>query len=230
MDIDHAAKIINSVLLKENPAKFSGTWVHQKVPKAYSFICKNVRTELGDIDWDSIICKLDRPFQERWNNKRRKKVKKYRNIAEVRKVMKKFENKRYVFIAPLDENDRKLRGVISVALARVAQKGNIRAEQELVSLLRFMVDQWIEYCWQVKKWRGYSDDLDDKLKACIRCYRFTGTFIGYVFKTLEYSARGLRSMQAYSLDETISYDGEKRRIENVVKDVESGEIKIYSRN
>ncbi len=122
------------------------------------------------------------------------------------------------------------RGAISIALVRLAQKGNIKAQQELIPLLRFMVDQWIELSPRLRKWKGYGDDVEDKIKSCIRLYRFTGTFIGYLFRTLEYSGWGLKPLEAYLLDDTLSANGDKRRIENVVQDMEANEIKIYGRN
>lgn len=228
MDFDQVTQTINSLLLKEQPSKFSSSWIYKRAPKVYRYIWVNVKTELGDIDWDNVICKLDRPFQERWICRRPKKVKLYRSIREVKIVLKKYNDKRYVFLAPVDDGDKLLRDVISVALVRLAQKGNLRAQQELVILLRFMVDQWIEFCPRLWKWKGYTDDLEDKIKGCIRCYRFTGTFIGYLFKTLEYAGRGLRRMQAYSLDDTI-FDGDKRIIDSVVQDTETNEIRIYDR-
>lgn len=229
MDLTQAIKILNSTLKKQQPKKFSGTWVYRHAPKAYRYIWKNVRTELGDIDWDAVTRKLDRDFQQRWLNRRSKKVKPYRNIQEVKKVLKPFGNKLYVFIQPGDDNDRLLRDTISVALVRIAQKGNIKAQQKLVELLHFTVEFWVEVSPRLRKWKHYSCDIDDKIRSCIRCYKFTGTFLGYLFRTLEYSAWGLRPLEAYSLDDKISFDGEKRRIDSVVQDAETGEIRIYSR-
>lgn len=226
MDLEEACKAINSLLNQHQPKQFSSSWIYYNTPKVYRYIWKNHKNELGDIEWDQVVCKLDKPFQRRWVYRRPKKVKQYRNIAEVRKALNKYKEKLYVFIAPLDDDDKLLRDTISIALVRVAQKGNVRAQQELVPLLRFMVDQWIEYSYRLKKWKGYSDEIEDKLKACIRYYRFTGTFIGYVFKTLEYAGRGIRPMHAYSLDDTM-FDGQKRIIDNVVQDRETNEISIY---
>ena len=60
------------------------------------------------------------------------------------------------------------------------------------------------------RWKGYEDEVSDKVRVCIRCYRYTGSFLGYLFKTLEYSARGKPPM--VSLDDKI-LDGAKTRIE-----------------
>ncbi|MEK7161893.1 MAG: hypothetical protein AAB729_04370 [Patescibacteria group bacterium] len=177
-----------------------------------------------------MVSKLDKEFQRCWTQPRPKKVKTYRNIREVRAALKPFQEKLYIFIASADPDDRMFRGAISIALVRLAQKGNIKAQQELIPLLRFMVDQWIELSPRLRKWKGYGDDVEDKIKSCIRLYRFTGTFIGYLFRTLEYSGWGLKPLEAYLLDDTLSANGDKRRIENVVQDMEANEIKIYGRN
>ena len=74
----------------------------------------------------------------------------------------------------------------------------------------FIVEEWIEYRWQIRKWKGYTDDVEDKIKTCIRCYKYTGTFLGYLFKTLEYSGRGIQPLFKYSLDDTVFNGGETR--------------------
>lgn len=230
MNFNEAVQVLNTTLQKQQPALFSSAWVYYQTPEVYHYVRKNVKTPLGDINWDMVVCKLDKELQRRWTQRRPKKVKAYRNIREVRAVLKPFQEKLYIFIAPSDPDDRMLRDAISIALVRVSQKGNIKAQQELIPLLRFMVDQWIELSPRLRKWKGYSDDIEDKIKSCIRLYRFTGTFIGYLFRTLEYSGWGLRPLQAYSLDDTMSIDGDKRRIENVVQDPDSNEIRIFERD
>lgn len=229
MDLNLAIQMLNTAIAKEQPAQISSVWIYQRLPKVYRYIWKNIKTELGDIDWDRVVSRLDRQFQRRWVRRRPKRVKPYRNMREVRTVLKKYQDKLYVFISPADESDKYLRDAISIALVRVAQKGNVRAQQELITLLKYIVDQWIEYCPRLWQWKGYTDDIEDKLKGCIRCYRFTGSFIGYMFKTFEYAGRGLRRMEAYSLDEYHPVT-EKRRIDNVVQDSETHEIKMYERN
>lgn len=228
MDLAQAINLINTHLKRTNPKTFSSSWIYRQLPKAYRYIWVNVRTELGDIDWDKVTSKIDREFQARWIYRRAKRVKTYRNIREVRLVLKPFQEKLYVFISPTTDDDRVIRNAISIALVRLAQKGNLRAQQELVKLLKYTVDLWVEFCPVLWIWKGYSDDIEDKIKGCIRCYRFTGTFTGYLFKTLQYAGRGLRRLQVYSLDDTM-FDGQKRIIDNVVQDSETQEIKVYSR-
>jgi hypothetical protein len=75
------------------------------------------------------------------------------------------------------------------------------ARQEIIKLLGFTIDEWIEHCPKITRWRGYDPLIRKRLEDCIRCYRYSGSFIGYVFKTLEYAGRGLRPMIAYSSDD-----------------------------
>lgn len=226
MDLDQTIQLINSHLKRTNPESFSSSWIYRQLPKAYRYIWVNIRTELGDIDWDKVTARVDREFQARWIYRRAKRVKTYRNIQEVRRTLKPFQDKLYVFISPTSDDDRLIRNAVSIALVRLAQKGNLRAQHELIKLLKYTVDLWIEFCPVLWIWKGYSDDLEDKIKGCIRCYRFTGTFTGYLFKTLQYAGRGLRRLQVYSLDDTI-FDGQKRIIDNVVQDADTNEITVY---
>jgi hypothetical protein len=229
MDIDSAAKYINKMLKEKRPDMFNSSWVRKNAPHIYRFIQKNIRTENGDMDWDSFTILLDRKFQKRWIAPRRKRAKTYRNKTEVDIVLKKYHDKLYTFITPADKNDRHIRDVISITLVRIAQKGNVTAKREIIRLLGFTIDDWIERNPKISRWRGYDQLIRKRIEDCIRCYRYSGTFIGYLFKTLEYAGRGLRPIHAYSLDDSL-YSGEKRRIDSIGQNPETGELSFFGRN
>jgi hypothetical protein len=82
----------------------------------------------------------------------------------------------------------------------------------------YVVDEWIErQYWQIYRWKGYTDEIEDKIIGCVRRYRYTGSFLGYLFKTLEYSARGIVPLQKYSLDDPV-FDGGETKINYVIHD------------
>jgi len=219
---------LNQLLLDQQPKTFSSSWILKNSPASYRFIVKNVRTELGDIDWDKVISGLKRELQPTWHplKNRPKRIKKYHDQQEVNIILKKYHHKLYVFITALESEDKQLRNEISIILVRVAQKGNLNAQKQLIKLLRYLTDQWIEYSPSLFRWRGYSDQLESKFIACIRCYRFTGSFIGYLYKTLEYSSRGFKRLESYSLDSYIG-DSKIRLIDSVTSNPETGEIGLF---
>lgn len=223
MDLTCIIKELNKIIREKQPKKISSSWIVQHVPRAYRYIHKNVRTENDEIDWDKITSLLERRFQKRWVRYRRKVVKPYRNKKEVTLILTKHKDKMYTFITSLDNKDFASRDRIIISLVRLSQKGNILAQQELIRLLGFTVDDWIDRYYYLKKWRGYTDDVEDKIKGCIRCYRYTGSFLGYLYKTLEYSGRGIAPIKKYSLDDTV-LDGAKTRIDYVI--IEKSDTKI----
>jgi hypothetical protein len=152
----------------------------------------------------------------------------YRSRKEVSIVLKKYKDKLYTFISPQDSEDRRVRDAISIALVRITQKGNLSAKQEILSLLRYKVGYWIEWIPSLSPWKGYESEIDEQLESCIRRYRFTGSFMTYLFCSFEYRGRGLGNLQVYSLDDTLPL-GEKRRVENVIQDTETGEAVLYKR-
>ena len=91
-----------------------------------------------------------------------------------------------------------MQDIISIALVRIAQKGNVIAKEEIIKLVRFTVYNWIESRPTLSSWEGYESLIPNRIEGCIRRYRYSGTFIGYLFKTLEYAGRGLRSTIEYS--------------------------------
>ncbi len=134
----------------------------------------------------------------------------------------------YIYIAPQGDEDRALRDRITVSFVRLAQKGNVLAQQQVVMLVRCTVDDWIEKFFILNRWSSYGEEIDDKIIGCVQRYRYTGSFFGYVFKTLYYSARYLR--YTYSLDRPLFNDSEVTLADRLVQDAETGEVRMYDRS
>ncbi len=215
MNLDCIIEELNKTIHEKQPKEISSSWIVKHVPRAYRYIHKNIRNENDEIDWDRVTSLLERKFQKLWVRYRRKVVKPYRNKREVTLILTKHKDKLYTFITSLDNTDFAFRDKIIISLVRLSQKGNILAQQELVELLKFTVDDWIDRYYYLKKWRGYTDDVEDKIKGCIRCYRYTGSFLGYLYKTLEYSGRGIAPVSKYSFNDTV-LDGTKTRMDYFV--------------
>ena len=213
-------------LEEKRPESFTGTWVFQNVPRVYRFARLNFRTVTGEIDWDAITAELDPEYQKRWSG-RKKKGRSYENSDEVESVLGRYRPKLYIFIAPQNREDENLRDHISIRMVRLTQRGNALAMKEIMTLLRYSVDEWVERFPMLSRWKYNSEQLDDYIAGCVRRYRFTGSFLGYLYKTLLYSGRGLRPV--YSLDDPVAYGASKTKSENVVQDPETGEIKMYEK-
>jgi hypothetical protein len=211
VDFDSAVKTINKLLMKNQPNTFNSSWIRGYAPHIYRFFQKNIRREIGGIDWDRITRALDRKIQRRWIMSRRNGTKQYRSEAEVKTILSKYDSKLYTFLTPADKDNNSIRDIISIALVRLAQKGNIIAKREIIKLVRFTIDEWIEYFPKISRWKGYEDLIKKRIEGCIRCYRYSGSFIGYLYKTLEYAGRGLKPIIAYSLDDPI-YSGHKKEL------------------
>lgn len=231
MDFDQTIQTINKLLAKKKPESFNSSWILKHVPRCYRFIHRNVRTETDVIDWDKVTYALEWKYQRRWAPGRLKKNPlPYENPVEVEVITNKYRDKLYVFIAPQDLADRRVRDIISISLVRLAQNGNLSARQEVIKLVTYTINDWIEKYYFLTRWQGYEEEIQKQLEGCIRRYRYTGSFLNYVFRTLEYAGRGIRPFYAYSLDEPVAWGAEKTKIENVIRDPETGQAKMYSRN
>lgn len=202
MDFETVVATLNRLLGKNQPAEFNSSWIRRTAPRCYRFIQKNVRREYGGIDWDRLTYALDRRFQRLWRPRRiAKKPISYEDRGEVQTILNKYREKMYVFIVATDEKERRIRDVIGISFVRLSQKGNLLARLELMKLLRYTIDDWIERHDVVSRWRGYEEEMQQQLKACIRRYRYTGSFLTYLFRTLEYAGRGIMPSRAHSLDQ-----------------------------
>lgn len=140
--------------------------------------------------------------------------------------MRKYLDKRYVFFTRAKE-DNEMRNLISVALVRLAQKGNLDAKRELMEYMRFAAEDWIDTYPPLWRWKWFSHELPEKIESCIKRYRYTGTFVGYVYKSLEYSAMQLPKPQL--LDDT-KLHGAVRKVESIIHDFGTGENRVADYN
>lgn len=230
MNFAQAVSILNRRLTKKQPRTFTSLWIRINAPRVYRFIKKEIKTELSDTDWDAVTTALDPLLQRRWTGehgkRHKKKIKKYKNRHEVDIVLKKYRSKLYTFLTPLDKSSHSIRDKISISLVRIAQKGNVAAQEEVNKLVWLLIDHWLENNPLLSRWNGCKEKINKQLITCIRRFRYAGTFIGYVFRTLEYAGQGLPPFRISSLDDNIA-DTEKRRIDNVYKDPVTGEIRYF---
>lgn len=201
MDFNYAVNTINELLKEKRPDTFNSSWIRKYAPHVYRFVQKNVRAEIGGIDWDRFTRALDRKFQRKWIVSSRNRGKSYRKKAEVGTILQKYHGKLYTFITTGDKNDKDMRDIISIALVRIAQRGNVIAKEEIIKLVRFTIDEWVERNPKISSWKGYEPLIQKRIESCICRYRYSGSFLGYLFRTLEYEGRGLRPIIAYSMDE-----------------------------
>jgi hypothetical protein len=201
MNFDAAISTMNNLLSEKQPRTFGRAWVRIEAPCVYRFFQRKIRTESGGIDWDRLTRALHPRYQKQWTGSLRKTVKPYRNMTEVDSVLQQYCDKLYTFISSQGKEDEYIRDIICIALVRIAQRGNISAKQEVIKLLAFTIDDWIERNPNLYSWRGYDPLIQIRIECCIRRYRYSGSFMRYVFKTLEYAARGLKPLIAYSLDD-----------------------------
>ncbi len=191
-NLDLVVVTLNELIREQDPASLSSSWIRRHAPACYRFIQKWIRNEVGAIDWDRVTHFLDSRYQRRWHRGRRGRPSAYSHAEEVSLIMNRYQDKLYVFITAAADSDEQIRDVISIALVRLAQAGNTLARQELTRLIGYTIDHWLEEHPFLSRWRGYEEELRKRLDRCIRRYRYTGSFIRYLRKSLEYAARGIR--------------------------------------
>ncbi len=191
-NLDRVAMTLNELIAARRPATFNSAWIKRNAPACYRFIRRRIRTEVGAIDWDQVTYLLDFEHQRRWMPGTRRRHGTHAHSEEVALILNRYRGKLYVFISAPESAERRLRDVISIALVRIAQGGNTLARKELTRLVGYTVDDWLDNHPFLSRWRGHEDDLRKNLEGCIRRYRYTGSFIQFLRKTLEYAARGIQ--------------------------------------
>ena len=166
VDFSQTISVLNKLLTNENPATFNSSWVLEHAPRCYRFIYRNIRTETGRIDWVKVTFALEWKFQRRWKPARKpNSLTSYEDSVEVDSILNKYKDKLYVFLAPADRNDLRIRNIISISLVRLAQYGNLLAKQEIMKLLRYTIDDWVERYRFMSRWDGYNEDIQEYLEG-----------------------------------------------------------------
>lgn len=211
-----ATQKLNMLLRKKQPKTFNPLWLKLHSNSTYKYLCKNFRTGSGDVDWDFITVNIERTFQKRWKRYEKKTTAvPYKNNEELNIIFAKYQNKLYTLTAPLDKEDEQTQDEIMVRLVRTAQKGNMLAKEQVIECMTLIIYEWIESSSYMVRWKGYTYDIENKIQDCIRNYRYSGSFMRYIFKTFQYSARGLRP--TLSLDDRF-LNGKKTHIDYVVQE------------
>lgn len=214
MNLEKTIKNINRSLNKKQPTSFNSVWIKYRCKVSYKFVIENIKTEFGKPDWDLIVSQLERCNQKLWlKGIKRGKTKSYKNKIELDVILDKYKNNLYTFLAQKDKEDKIICDWISIKLVRIAQKGNLLAKEKAITLLNYLISQWIEYDKSLYNWKGYNELIVEHIETCIRRFRYTGSFIGYLYRTLELSGRGLTPLEKFSLDDYSSVTG-KRIIDN----------------
>lgn len=213
MHFNKVIRNINRSLNKQKPEKFNPQWIKNRCRVSYEFIIKNIKTEFDEPNWDLIVSRLENRNQRLWMRKiKRIEAEVYKDREELNIVLNYYKNKLYTFLGQVDNDDRIICDWISIKLVRLSQKGNLLAKEKIISLLENLVDQWIEFDKSLFSWKGYNELKTEHIEACIRRFRYAGSFLGYLHRTLQYVGLGLAPIEKFSLDDFSSLTG-KRKIE-----------------
>jgi len=228
MNLKAAIEPINVLLSQKCPETFNSSWILKHAPSCYRYIQKHIRSKTGAIDWDRETQALQKKHQRRWVPKRKLiKSSPYWNQDEVNNVLKSYQEKLHVFIVFGNQDDRYIWITIGIRLVRLAQRGNLSAKHEIMKFVGYTVDEWIEQSSCLYRWKRYDVEVKKLIEGCILRYRYTGSFLNYVYRTLEYAARGVQPSYVYSLDKPLGLHSSKLKIENVIRDSETGKMCFY---
>lgn len=217
MNINQVVKNINRYLNKKQPEKFDPQWIKNRCRVSYEFIVKNIKTEFDEPDWDLVVSRLERHNQKLWTRRvKRVDVDLYKDKEELNIILDCYKNKLYTFLGQIDNDDRIVCDWISIRFVRLSQQGNWLARNKVIGLLENLVDQWIEFDKSLYSWRGYNELKTEHIEACIRRFRYAGSFLGYLHRTLQYAGLGLVPLEKFSLDDYSVVTG-KKIIETFIK-------------
>jgi hypothetical protein len=186
---------IEKLVLKHKPYSIDEKWIRKHSRKSHKYILEN------NLSWDSITRLLDRSIQRKWNRKaKKKKVPESFNDYEVENFLSTHSKHLYVFVVFTNEQEFELCDYLSIQLVRMAQSGNICASETLLHLYEDIFLRWKENDKLIIRYRSYEEKIHEHFFGCVRRYRYSGSFIGYLKRTLQLQALTLPKIQTISLN------------------------------
>jgi hypothetical protein len=208
MNLKKAISNINRSIIKKQPKSIDHKWIKNRCKISYEFIVDNIKDEYNHPDWDFVVTRLERCNQKLWMKGIKKQmVGLYKNKDELNIILDKYRNKLYTFLAQENREDKIICDLVSIKLVRMSQRGNVLAEEKIVELSSHLINQWIENNESLANWKGYNELIIETQEACIRRFRYAGSFVGYLYRTLEYSGRGITPPDKFSLDDISQITG-----------------------
>lgn len=210
---------LNDLIERENPKEISYRLIQRLNPNLLEFLRKNFRNKSGRIDWVFIVKNLNPKFRDRFifpvNHNYNTPKESYEDMNEVDKNLVDLKKYLYTFIDTNPDSTgetNEKRNEICMILIDLAKKGNINAERELINLISYLADRWIEALPNFKVWDFHKDRLHETIRRCVYNYQPKGPFVGYVFKSLKMAALGLERVKEISFEDHInSRHGRSRR-------------------
>ncbi len=215
-DFSTAIQKLNECLKQKRPKIFNPFWIKIHAESIYEYFCENVQLPNGDVDWDYITIHLDLPFQKRWKYSVIVSSA-YENKKEINVVLACYQEKLYALYAPKNSEEKLLQDRIIIQLVRLAQKGNSLAKEKIIECMTFIIYEWMAHSQYMKRWNNYSSEIQTKIESCIRNYRYSGSFMKYLYMSFYYSAKGLHS--TCSLNERIC-KSKKERLDYIAQEEE----------
>jgi len=199
-DFSTAIQKLNNCLKQKRPKVFNPFWIKTNARNLYEYFGEFVQLPSGDIDWDFITVHLNTSFQKRWRSSV-EYSNSYESQKEVNEILVAYQKELYILYAPKNKEEALMQDRVIIQLVRLAQRGNALAKEKVMDCISFVIYEWMESSKYLKRWKNYSNEIPGKVEFCIKNYRYSGSFIKYLYMTLYYSARGLRT--TCSIDEPI---------------------------
>ena len=206
-DFSTAIQKLNQCLKQKKPKIFNPFWMRANAKDLYEYFCAFVQLPSGDIDWDFITVHLDKSFQKRWKPSV-ENSNSYNCQRELNEVLVAYQKELYMLYAPQNNEEKLIQDRIIIQLVRLAQKGNSLAKEKVLDCTSFVICEWMENSKCLKRWKNYSNEIPSKVESCVKNYRYSGSFMKYLYMTLYYSSKGLRI--TLSLDQSVGKSNKKR--------------------
>lgn len=206
-DFSTAIQKLNQCLKQKKPKVFNPFWMKANAGNLYEYFSAFVQLPSGGIDWDFITAHLDKSFQKRWNPSIEYSDS-YNCQRELNEILVGYQKEMHMLYVPQNNEEKIMQDRIIIQLVRLAQRGNSLAKEKVLDCTSFVIYEWMENSKCIKRWKNYSNEIPSKVESCIKNYRYSGSFIKYLYMTFYYSSRGLRT--TVSLDQPIGSQNKKR--------------------
>ncbi len=196
---------VQALLEKEKPKEWSPTFLAKKARHVFRFAERNLTNAKGGIEWDRLISLLPPEYQASWKRKIFLEditvAEGYSNQEEVDQLLEKHKDSLYLFYESTGKHEEDAVNQICMDFIDLIRKGNQEAKETFTQFLQPAITKWLDSEALPASLAQNPEKMNERVDRCLYLWKKNKTFLGYVFRTLDFTARGLKKHRVISLDE-----------------------------
>ncbi len=203
--IESITEDLLNLLEKEKPKRWSPTYIAKTDRHIFRFVERHLVDKKGSLQWDKLVSRLPPEYQKTWTRKQYLDdldlAEEYSDKEEVAEVMQKNRASLYLFYEATGKDEEGALNEVCSDFVYLIRKGNKEATAMFMLYLQPTISKWLESKALSVSLAQDPEEVKRCTERCFYLWKKDRSFLGYLFRSLQLAARGMKTYQEISLDE-----------------------------